>query len=65
MVTVALDMGEAEQIDQRQILLDGETGLRGQVLAGHEVIRRSRFGVPVRAARGIQNGFIQTFAAFA
>ncbi len=35
-VAVALDVGEAEQRDEREVLLHGEAGLRRQVLAGEE-----------------------------
>ena len=35
-VAVALDVAEAQQRHQRQVLLHGETGLRRQVLAGEE-----------------------------
>ena len=38
-VAVALDVREPEQRDQRQVLLHGEAGLRGQVFAGQEVAR--------------------------
>ena len=34
---VALDVRQAEQRDQREVLLHGEPGLRRQVLARHEV----------------------------
>src|SRR6478672_3501881 len=33
---IALDVREAEQADQRKVLLDGKTGLCGQVLPGHK-----------------------------
>ena len=45
-VSVAFDVADADQIDQRQILLHREAGLGGQVLAGHEIARRARLGIP-------------------
>ena len=39
-VAVALDMRQPEQRDQREVLLQREPGLDGEVLAGHEVAAR-------------------------
>jgi len=39
--------------------------LSRQILAGHEIARRTGLGIPMRAARGIENGFVQPLAAFA
>ena len=47
-VAVALDVGQAEQRDQRQVLLHRKAGLRRQVLAREEVARRRR----LRRSRG-------------
>ena len=40
-VAVAFDMSDADQIDQRQILLQREARLNGQVFAGHEIAGRT------------------------
>ena len=64
-MSVAFYVRDADEIDQRQILLHRQACLSGQILAGHETAGRTCLGVPVRAACGIENGFVQPLAAFA
>src|SRR6266699_2221364 len=42
MVAVALGMGDADQCAKREVLLHGETGLTGQVLARDEELLAAR-----------------------
>ena len=65
MVAVAFDMLDADQIDQCEVLLQRKACLNGQVFAGHEIARRTGLDVPLRASRGIENGFVQPLAALA
>ena len=55
-------MGDAQQIDQRQILLHRQAGLGGQVLGRHEVACCTAVGVPLRAARGVENRLVEALA---
>src|SRR5216117_623281 len=62
MMAVPLDVRDADQPAERQILLEREPGLRSQVFAGHE--RRLRLPA-VRAARRVDQAFVDAFAALA
>src|SRR5438067_13271159 len=61
-MAVALDMRNADQSAERQILLEREPGLRGEVFAAHE--RRLRLPA-VRAARRVNQAFVEALAALA
>src|SRR4029079_19813997 len=63
-VTVALDMREAEQTDERQVLLHGKPSLRGQVLSGQEG-SGPRDRVRLRAARRVQQRLVESLATLA
>src|SRR5207253_6043138 len=54
---VALDVRQAEERDEREILLDREPRLDGEVLAGHEVV-----AAPLGAARGVDDGLVEALA---
>ena len=49
-MAVALGVGDADQGAEREVLLHGETGLAGEVLAGDEELRRPR-SISPRASR--------------
>ena len=51
MMAVALGMGDADQRAERKILLHGEAGLAGQVLAGDEELRPRRRSIWPRGSR--------------
>ena len=56
-MAVALDVRQAEERGEREVLLDRESGLDGEVLAGHEVI-----AAPLGAARGVDDRLVDTLA---
>src|SRR5689334_25387404 len=60
MVAVAFGMRNAEQRAQCEILLHGEAGLAGEVLAGDEISRALR--APFRRARRVANGLADALA---
>ncbi len=64
-VPVALDMRDAEQRHQRQVLLHADPGPGGQVLGRHEIAARLAVGVEFRHARGVQQRFVQALAVLA
>src|SRR3972149_3299803 len=64
LVPVALDMRGADEGRQREVLLNGDAGLRGEVLRRHEVSLRAFLGVPVRHARTVEQGAIKALAGF-
>ena len=61
-VAVALDVGQAEQRDQRQVLLHREARLRRQVLARQEVAAVAALGIPEPAARQVDERLVEALA---
>src|ERR1700750_1623729 len=61
-MTVALHVMEAEPGAQRQILLQGQARLAGQVLAGDE--EPSARGIPLGVARGVEDRLVDALAGF-
>ncbi len=62
MVAVALGMADPDQRAERKILLHGETGLAGQVLAGDEISLPA--GAPCGGAGGVDYRFVDALAGF-
>src|SRR5215470_10903204 len=52
-MAVAFGVGDADEGPERKVLLHGETGLAGEVLAGHEETRA--VCAPLRRARGVDD----------
>ena len=46
MVAIALDMGQAEQVHEGNILLQGQARLRREIFARHEISLAAGFGIP-------------------
>src|SRR5712675_1479271 len=61
-VTVALGMGDANQCAKREVLLDAEAGLTGQVLARYEEPFAAR--APFGGAGCIDNRLVDALAGF-
>ena len=61
-VAVALDVGQAEQRDQGQVLLHRQAGLRRQVLAREEEADVVALGVPEPAARQVDDRLVEALA---
>src|SRR5258706_15348691 len=61
-VTVALGMGDANQCAEREVLLDAETGLTGQVLARYEESFAAR--APFGGAGRIDDRLVDPLAGF-
>jgi hypothetical protein len=62
MVAVALGMGDADQCAKREVLLDAEPGLTGQVLARHEESFAAR--APYGGAGRIDDRLVDSLAGF-
>jgi len=54
---------KAEDRHQRQVLLQREPGLHGEILAGHEEATGALLPVPDQAAGAVQQGLVQALAA--
>src|SRR5205823_5971415 len=63
MVAVALDMARADQRCQREVLLCGDPGLRGEILRRHEIAARL-LSVPLRDTRAVDQPAIEPLARF-
>ena len=61
-VAVALDVRDAQQVDQRQVLLHRQAGLRRQVFGRHEVARRACSAFQCRAARRVEHRLVEALA---
>src|SRR5947208_12466257 len=64
-VPVAFDVWNAEQRQQREVLLHCQAGGRGQVFARDEEWPRASSFVPCRAAQRVDERFVQSLAALA
>ena len=68
-MAVALAVRQAEQREQREVLLHRESGLAGQVFGRHEVARRGtvslRLRIPALAARAVDERLVQALAGLA
>ena len=64
MMPVALDMGETEQVDERQILLHCESGLGGEIFSRHE-ITRAAIHIQCPASRRVEQRAIEALAVLA
>ena len=65
MVAVALDMGDAEERDQSEILLHADPGPGGEILARHEVARAPRLRIELRHPRGVEQRLVEALAVLA
>ena len=64
-MAVALDMGQPEQRDQRQVLLHADARPGGEVLGRHEVARAPASALSLRDARGVEDRLVEALAVLA
>ncbi len=64
-MAVAFDMIDADQGGDRQVLLDTDPGLGGQILPRHEIARPSLLPVPAGAPRGVDQRLVEALACLA
>src|SRR5262245_7761440 len=64
-MTVALDVLEPQQGDQRQVLLHADAGERGQVFGRHKVAGGTGLAIPFGNARRVEDRFIEPLAVLA
>src|SRR5213076_65362 len=55
-------VGQAEERDEREVLLQRKAGLQRQVLARHEVARGAFLAVPQPAARRVEQRLVEALA---
>src|SRR4029079_1904842 len=65
MMAIALDMAEAEQGDEREILLHADAGERGEILGRHEIALAPGLAIELADTRGVEDRLVEALAVLA